>query len=164
MAWTQMKYRHDVRNCWCVTDTIADKPLFFVALKSFTKHELVLYLESMHAAKPVCALVQKHKMPTTESLGYGAVKPARDRLFHVPMSSRFLDRLADLLGSHEFFVDQVALYTGTDIVLAFWDAFMPRSTIDISKALGIHSARQFCNTLGVSLKESGEVYPELYEA
>ncbi len=158
-----MKYQQDLTNCWGVTDRITDKRLFFVALKSFTKHEPILYLEGMHVAKAVDGLVQKHKLPTSESLDYGTVKPQLDRLFHVPMSSRFLDDLARMIVRREFHVDHVALYRDTDILLGYWDAFMRRSTIDISKALGIHSARQFCNTLGVSLKESRDVYPELFE-
>ena len=180
----------DLKNCWCVTDRIVGAERFFLALKEFSDKDTRLYLEACPNPEPR-RILEGLRLDSDFIPRGGTDNPSPDEIFVFEASDQVLDvvsraftwsggplailirgllcKLGVASGSWSFIgsdisVTHVVLFNDAEILLTYYDAFMDRSILDLSRSLDIRHIERFCQILGVSLKDSREAYPEFWES
>lgn len=152
----------DLKNCWCVTDRIVGADRFFLALKELSDKDTRLYLEAWQNPEGRRILDGLRLDSDFVPLG-GTDNPSPDRVFVFEASDQVLDVVSGSFVGSDISVIHVLLFNDAEILLTYYDAFMDDSIVDLSKSLDIRRIERFCQILGVSLKDSREVYPEFWD-
>jgi len=152
----------DLKNCWCVTDMIAQKERFFLALEELVPSDaqLYLYAAATPEAEKTLDILRVYSDFVFEE---GTCNPLPSQTFIFEASRRVLHIVSELFINGSISVDHIVVLCNTEILLTFCDAFLKNSNINLSKSLDVGSIQHFCRELGVSLRDSREVYPELFE-
>ncbi len=151
----------DLKNCWCIQNVIKRQSCFFDALKQFSGDGLRLYIEA-NTNPAGRKILDSIMLDTNMIIDIGSISPQPNKIFHFDVADAVLDTLSSCVADRNIYVNHVAVYKDGEILLAFPDAFMKNSIVDLSKSLDSKELNRFCEVLGVSLQESRYVYPELF--
>lgn len=155
-----MEYVFEPQKTWCITG-ITDAMQFFLALKWLMLPDIRLHLEiAGFSAEHVRGYLARKQMPRQPGLIIGSKSPPADRVYQMKLSEDLLTDLAGFSSSGDLTVDHVGLFTDTDILVEYTDAFMTESVVCISKLVPLNMVRGFSEQLGVDYLDGADVFAD----